>query len=65
MWAYVSSMYTEPEHRRKGLGGRLLQTALEFARSRGVGGITLHAAAGAVTLYESFGFNSTNEMRLR
>jgi ribosomal protein S18 acetylase RimI-like enzyme len=63
-YAFISSMYTEPDYRRRGIGGRLLKEALDFARSRGITHATLHASQSGKSLYESFGFEDTNEMRL-
>ena len=63
--AFISSMYTVPELRRKGIGGRLLRAALDHAWERGITDVTLHASESGRSLYESFGFKSTNEMRLR
>ena len=63
-YAFVSSMYTEPEYRRQGIGGRLLKEALDFSRSKGITHATLHASQSGRSLYESFGFRDTNEMRL-
>ena len=62
---FISSMYTEPEYRKKGIGGRLLQAALDFAQEQGVETVTLHASKAAHSLYASFGFKDTNEMRLQ
>ena len=63
-YAFVSSMYTEPKYRRQGIGGRLLKEALDFSRSQGITHATLHASQSGKSLYESFGFRDTNEMRL-
>ena len=63
-YAFVSSMYTEPEYRRQGIGGRLLEEALDFSRSKGITHATLHASQSGKSLYESFGFKDTNEMLL-
>lgn len=63
--AFISSMYTEPEHRKKGIGGQLLQAALDFVQAQGVETVTLHASKAAHNLYSSFGFKDTNEMRLQ
>jgi len=63
-YAFISSMYTEPQYRRRGIGGRLLQEALDYSRSRGITHATLHASQSGKSLYESFGFKDTNEMRL-
>ncbi len=53
-----------PEYRRQGIGSRLLKEALDFARSEGITHATLHASKSGRSLYESFGFEDTNEMRL-
>ena len=63
--AFISSMYTLPEHRKKGIGSRLLQETLDYVRSVGVEYVTLHASEAGRSLYRSFGFKETNEMRLR
>lgn len=61
---YISSMYTRPEHRRRGLGRALLQTAIEAARRMGLTTLTLHASSDGRPLYEAAGFKAVNEMRL-
>lgn len=63
-YVFISSMYTEPDYRRQGIGGRLLEEALAFSRSKGITHATLHASPSGKSLYESFGFRDTNEMRL-
>jgi GNAT superfamily N-acetyltransferase len=63
-YAFVSSMYTEPEYRRQGIGARLLKEALDYSRSQGITHATLHASQSGKSLYESFGFEDTNGMRL-
>lgn len=62
--AYICSMYTEPEHRRRGLARKLFVRCMEYARAAGVSCFTLHAAPMGRVLYESFGLGVTNEMRL-
>jgi len=64
-YAFISSMYTEPAHRRKGLGGRLLQVVLDYAGEQGITDITLHATESGRPLYKAFGFIDTNEMKLK
>ena len=63
-YAFISSMYTEPEYRRQGIGGSLLKEALDYSRSQGITHATLHASKSGKSLYESFGFEDTNEMRM-
>ena len=62
--ALVVSMWTEPGHRRRGLGRRVLEAMLDWCRARGIRRLTLHASADGRPLYETFGFAPTNEMRL-
>lgn len=61
---YVSSMYTVPGHRRRGLARQLFGECMAFARTLGVPCASLHASPAGRPLYESFGFAATNEMRL-
>jgi GNAT superfamily N-acetyltransferase len=60
----VVSMWTEPAHRRRGLGKRVLAAMLEWCRARGIRRLTLHASGEGRPLYEAVGFRPTNEMRL-
>jgi len=64
-YAFISSMYTEPEFRRQGIGGKLLEEALTYSRSKGISYATLHASESGKSLYQSFGFSDTNEMRMK
>jgi len=63
-YAYVSSMFTKPEHRKRGLARQLLQAALEYIKAQGVQQVTLHASQWGESLYSSVGFQPTNEMRM-
>jgi GNAT superfamily N-acetyltransferase len=60
----IVSMWTEPEHRRRGLGRRVVEAILAWGRANGVGRFTLHASDDGRPLYELYGFRQTNEMRL-
>ena len=62
--AWVVNMFTDPEHRRRGLARRLVQTIVEWCRKEGMRFLYLHASDDGRPLYESMGFKSTNEMRL-
>lgn len=63
--AYLHSVYTEPAYRRRGLARRIVQKALEVCRAQGLKHMTLHASQAGRPLYESMGFQLSNEMRLR
>jgi GNAT superfamily N-acetyltransferase len=60
----IVSMWTEPEHRRRGLGRRIVEAILAWGRANGVRRFTLHASDDGRPLYELYGFTATNEMRL-
>jgi GNAT superfamily N-acetyltransferase len=60
----IVSMWTDPEHRRLGLGRRVVDAILAWGRGNGVTRFTLHASNDGRPLYELHGFTQTNEMRL-
>jgi len=62
--AYVLNVYTEPEHRRRGLSQRLMLALIDWCRQQNLTRITLHASRFGRPVYEALGFVSTNEMRL-
>jgi ribosomal protein S18 acetylase RimI-like enzyme len=63
--ATILNVYTHPEYRRRGIGRRLMQTMIAWCRAEGFAGVTLHASKDGRHLYESLGFEITNEMRLK
>lgn len=63
--AWILNMYTEPEARRRGLAKRLLEVMIEWCRANGFRAVSLHASDAGRPLYESVGFEATNEMRLK
>lgn len=62
--AYILNIYTDQQHRRRGLARQLTEQCLTFCRERHINWVSLHASAGGKSLYESLGFQPTNEMRL-
>lgn len=60
----IVSMWTDPEHRRRGLGRRIVEAILAWGRENGITRFTLHASDDGRPLYELYGFEPTNEMRL-
>jgi GNAT superfamily N-acetyltransferase len=61
--ALVVKVYTEKEVRRLGLARRLMTTMLEWARMNRLDRVVLHGAPDGRPLYESLGFEVSNEMR--
>jgi GNAT superfamily N-acetyltransferase len=63
---YVSSLYVRPRWRGRGIGGRLLTTALGFCRRSGVDNVVLWPSPRSIPLYQRHGFRSVGEvMELR
>ena len=62
--ANIVNVYTEPPYRRQGWARRLMEVELEWCRDNGLDVVVLHASKEGRPLYESMGFEATNEMRL-
>lgn len=62
---WVLNMYTEPRARRHGVARRLMQQMVEWCRREGYVSVSLHASEWGRPLYESMGFQPTNEMSLK
>jgi GNAT superfamily N-acetyltransferase len=62
---YLLSMFTEKPFRRKGVARLIVKTAIAWSREHGYDRITLHATDDGKPMYEEFGFEPTNEMKLK
>jgi ribosomal protein S18 acetylase RimI-like enzyme len=54
--AWIGMMLVHPDQRRRGIGTRLMQRALEYLRGRGIECIKLDATPAGRPLYERLGF---------
>lgn len=62
----MSSMFTDPEYRRKGIAKELLSRVVEEARAYGCGTVQITASDMGVLLYTDFGFvKNGNFMQLK
>ena len=52
----LSSMYTDPEYRRRGIAKELLRRVVEEARGYGCGAVQITASDMGTLLYADFGF---------
>ena len=62
----LANIALAPDHRGKGLGGLLLERAMEVAQSRGVRELYLEVRASntrAIALYDRFGFEQVGRRR--
>jgi ribosomal protein S18 acetylase RimI-like enzyme len=63
--ATITDLYLEPNHRRQGLGGKILHHVEAFCRSLGLRGLELQVEsdnAEARTLYKKFGFEPADRI---
>jgi GNAT superfamily N-acetyltransferase len=63
--ATILNVYTDREHRRRGVARQIMQTMIDWCRREGFAQITLHASPDGRPLYESLGFETSNEMKLK
>lgn len=57
-WQSVFGLAVDPAHRKRGVGGLLLNTLIEIAREEGRNGVILTCKEALKPWYESFGFVS-------
>ncbi len=63
--ATILNVYVEPDFRSKGIARQLTQTMIAWCREQGLAAVYLHASKNGRPLYDSLGFEPTNEMRLK
>jgi GNAT superfamily N-acetyltransferase len=63
--ATILNVYTDPDYRLRGLARQIMQTMIDWFKREGFARVTLHASDDGRHLYESLGFESSNEMRLK
>jgi predicted GNAT family acetyltransferase len=61
----IFNVYTEPEVRQQGVAHELMLLMIGWLREQGFRSVVLHASDAGRHLYETLGFQPTNEMRLR
>lgn len=62
--ATILNVYTEPEYRRRGIARELMKVIIAWCKHEGFARVSLHASEYGRPLYESLGFEDSNEMRL-
>jgi len=63
--AVIVNVFTEPGWRGRGFARRIMETIIAWLREQGLQSVVLHASDAGRHLYETLGFEPTNEMRLR
>ena len=62
---YISNVWVEPKHRKKGIASRLTQMAVDWARAKGCEVVRLRSSPMGRSVYAALGFQSTDEMEIR
>lgn len=65
IWGYIMSVYTVPQHRRKGLSGQLIRHLVATGRQQGITAFELHATKAGEPVYIKQGFKIHNEPTYR
>ncbi len=60
--ALVVNVYVAPAYRRRQLARRLMGAILDWSRAQGIERVALHPSTMGRPLYESLGFNPSNEL---
>jgi ribosomal protein S18 acetylase RimI-like enzyme len=63
--AYVQYVWTDPAHRRRGVGRALMEHLVALLRAAGVADVDLHATAVAEAMYRALGFEDPRNPALR
>ena len=59
--AHIMNVYTRTEYRRQGIARKMVQMLIDNAKRNGVSEISLDATESGRPLYESLGFNNSDE----
>ncbi|HYE86904.1 MAG TPA: GNAT family N-acetyltransferase [Vicinamibacterales bacterium] len=62
---FIFNVYTQPAHRKQGLGRRLMDAMHDWCRSEGIERVVLNASVFGRPLYEAMGYVPTNEPMMR
>ena len=63
--ATILNVYVYPEFRRQGIARRLMQAMIDWCRQEKFAAVYLHASDDGRHLYETLGFQMSNEMKLK
>ena len=64
-WGYLGNLFVLPEHRGRGIGGRLVEALVSRASAEGLVRVVLSPSTASVPLYERLGFRSAHGLLVR
>jgi GNAT superfamily N-acetyltransferase len=59
----IVNVFTEPQWRRRGIAGVLIEEIINWSKNQQLDRLILHASDEGRSIYEKFGFTTSNEMR--
>ena len=62
---FVFNVYTQPDHRQRGLAGRIMAAMHDYCRAEGIERIVLNASTFGKPLYETMGYVVADEPMMR
>ena len=62
---FVFNLYTDPAHRRQGLGRRVMDAMHEWCRSQGIERVVLNTSTFGQPMYAAIGYVVTDEPMMR
>jgi GNAT superfamily N-acetyltransferase len=62
---FIFNVYTQPPHRKQGLGRRLMDAMHDYCRAEGIERVVLNASVFGKPLYETMGYVTTAEPMMR
>lgn len=62
---FVFNVYTEPDHRKQGLGRRVMEAMHEWCRAEGIERVVLNASTFGQPMYAEMGYVVTDEPMMR
>ena len=63
--ATILNVYVYPKFRRQGIARQLMRLMIDWCRQQKFAAVYLHASKDGRRLYQSLGFEPTNEMKLK
>lgn len=62
---FVFNVYTQPQHRKQGLGRRLMDAMHDYCRAEGIERVVLNASVFGKPLYDAMGYVVADEPMMR
>lgn len=62
---YITNVFTKKEYRNKGIGGKLMDSVIDYAKNDDCEVLFVWPSEGSITYYQRAGFSGENEIMQR